>query len=333
MFSAYKAVATVALGLIAMAAAHAAAPVTDASAGALAERLDRIERMLESRGLLDMLYQIESLQQEIGRLRGEIELQNHALEQARSGQRSLYVDLDQRLQRLEGAAGIGAAPVDSSTDTAAEANPPLETLSPVAPGNEPEDGEAAQSSLTVELVGQKPAAAPVSPAPATIEPPATVAAVSPDASGGGAGPVTAGAAAESDPVRAQDDYQQAFKLLKQSLYDQAIKAFREFLAVHANSEYADNAQYWLGEAYYVTRQYEPALAEYDRLVSQYPESQKLPDALLKIGYSQQELGRLDEAKHTLAEVAQRFPGTTAARLAEDRLASIRGSTQAGSASQ
>src|SRR5690606_2166549 len=92
---------------------------------------------------------------------------------------------------------------------------------------------------------------------------------------------------------------------------------------HGNSEYADNARYWLGETYYVMRDFEGALAEYQRVVADYPDSQKVPDAMLKMGFSLQELGRLDEARAALEDVAQRFPGTTVARLASERLNLLR----------
>ncbi len=127
---------------------------------------------------------------------------------------------------------------------------------------------------------------------------------------------------ESDEVQIQAEYQQAFKLLKQSQYDQAIKAFDTFLQAHPQNQYSDNAQYWMAEALYVKRQYEDAIKEYNNLVSNYPESQKVPHGLLKIGYSYQELGKSDEAKLWYTDVKQRFPGTTASRLANDRLKHI-----------
>ena len=84
----------------------------------------------------------------------------------------------------------------------------------------------------------------------------------------------------------------------------------------------DSAQYWMAEALYVKRQYEDAIKEYNNLVSNYPESQKVPHGLLKIGYSYQELGKADEAKLWYTDVKRRFPGTTASRLASDRLKHI-----------
>src|SRR5690606_27304482 len=72
--------------LLFAAAARAQAPVTDGDPASLAGRMDRLERLLESRGLLDMLQQLEALQQQVSRLRGDMEMQMHALEQIRARQ-------------------------------------------------------------------------------------------------------------------------------------------------------------------------------------------------------------------------------------------------------
>ena len=78
-------------------------------------------------------------------------------------------------------------------------------------------------------------------------------------------------------------YQAAFALLKNSQYDQAIQAFQSFLSTYPTSPLADNAQYWLGEAYYVNRSFPEALAAFQKVVDKYPQSRKVPDALLKVG--------------------------------------------------
>jgi tol-pal system protein YbgF len=309
-FAAVRHCPTSAFLLLVSTAALAAAPVKEIDTTGLAGRVERLERLLESRGLVDMLAQLEALQSEVNRLRGELEVQTHALEDLRKRQRDLYADLDARLRRLESgapAADAGPAAPDSA------AGPPLETLSPVEVDEEmsPSAVAEADAGLTVELVGPAPA-----PTAGLAAPPAT--AVAPVTT-----PVDAAAPQPmSDPVKARADYQQAFNLLKQSLYAQAIKAFHEFLAQHPASEYADDAQYWLGEAHYVTRDFEAALPEYQKLVAGYPESQKLTQALLKIGYTLQELGRIDEARNTLHDLARRYPSTSAARLAEERLATL-----------
>jgi tol-pal system protein YbgF len=121
----------------------------------------------------------------------------------------------------------------------------------------------------------------------------------------------------------QQEYDAAFGLMKQGMYERAAKSFREFIAKHPSSELAGNAQYWVGEAQYVVRNFKSALEEFTRVVDKYPNSPKLPDALLKIGYVQHELGNLDKARQSLQQVVSRYPNTTSAKSAEKRLADIK----------
>jgi len=116
----------------------------------------------------------------------------------------------------------------------------------------------------------------------------------------------------------QQEYDAAFNLMKQGLYERAVKAFRAFLAKYPDSGLADNAQYWVAEGNYVLRNYKLALEEFTKVVND-PQSSKAPDALLKIGYVHYELGAYDKARKTLGEVQKRFPGTGVAKLAEVRL--------------
>ena len=85
------------------------------------------------------------------------------------------------------------------------------------------------------------------------------------------------------------NYQAAFDLLKDGKYPEAISGFKQFLTTFPNSALADNAQYWLGEAHYVTKQYPDALRAFRTVLEKYPDSRKMPDALLKIGYCNYEL--------------------------------------------
>jgi tol-pal system protein YbgF len=114
-------------------------------------------------------------------------------------------------------------------------------------------------------------------------------------------------------------YQAAFGLLKDSQFDQAVAAFQQFLATYPDSSLADNAQYWLGEAYYVNKSFPEALAAFQRVASKYPQSRKVPDALLKVGYCDYELKDVQAAHDTLAQVVTNYPDTPAARLAQARL--------------
>ncbi len=141
------------------------------------------------------------------------------------------------------------------------------------------------------------------------------------AAGGGSG---VGGAAPGGAADDQVAYAQAFQTLKDGDYAAAIAQFRDFTRNHPQSALLDNAQYWLGEAYYVTRDYEHAAGAFRAVGERWPDSRKAPDALLKLGYTLQEQKRLPEARSALAQVVQRFPGSDAARLAAERLRKLGG---------
>ena len=274
--------------------ALAQAPVQDNTA--LDQRVARLEQMVNSQTLIEMLNNVQALQREVQSLRGEIELQGHSVSQLKQRQRELYLDIDRRLQRTEMSQGTTATiPPPAVTATApATPTPPSYTAQPQPP------------------VAAVPA--PVQPAPAAA----------------GASTVTATAPSPAsptppmvDPVEEQRAYQASFDLLKAGRYEPATKAFAEFLRQYPGGQFADNAKYWLAEAYYVTRQFEPSLKQFELLVAEHPDSQKLTHALLKIGYIHAELGQREEAERVLNDLIQRFPESTAAGLARKRLQRIR----------
>lgn len=252
-------------------------PITEDIGG----RLDRIEKRLENKALLNMLELLESLKIEVSTLRGDIELQTHTIDQLKQKQRDLYTDIDRRLQRLE-ANGFSTPP---SSD--------LKVLNNGANGETTTNGAAnEEQTLTVETESD---IAKKSDAPEEKK---------------------------ADPLKAEAEYQRAFKLLKESRYDQAEKSFKEFLKDYPDSDFSDNAQYWLGETNYVMQKYDAAINEYQSLLNNFPDSKKVSHALLKIGYSYDALGNSADAEKVLTEVKEQYPGTTAARLADERLRKI-----------
>jgi tol-pal system protein YbgF len=132
----------------------------------------------------------------------------------------------------------------------------------------------------------------------------------------GVGAPAAGAASLAGE---QASYDAAFNALKGADYPKAIANFKGFLGTYPGSPLASNAQYWLGEAYYVTRAYDDAIVAFRKVTTDWPDSRKAPDALVKIGFTQSALNRNSEARATLEEVTRRYPGTEAANLATERL--------------
>ena len=285
-------------------------------------RLARIERLLDGGALVQMLEDLETLRNEVQALRGEIEVQSNTLSQLKERQRELYLGLDRRLLHIEGAgtsmadaapaAGVevplpaGAEPATiSQAGAGATELPPVVLPSPdVATG----DGPPVSAGITV-------VAAADTASETSSESPGEIAAG--DTPTDGPDPVEVAIAA--DPVREQQDYQAAFNLLKSGRYDDAAKAFRTFLATYPGGDFVDNARYWLGETYYVTRHFDAALPEFQGVIALFPHSSKLTHAMLKVGYIHHELGRTEEAKQALAELVESHPDSTAAGLARKRL--------------
>ena len=313
----------------------------------LQERLSKLERMVDNRGLLNILKEMESLQQEVRELRGEVEQQAYTIDQMEKRQKNLYNDLDQRLQ-----SGQNSEQSESVVEVVEDQPQPREQPK-VAPmpveedllGDLPEDISVAEKP--VQLPDSKPESnSNKSGNSSSVQPVETYVAKqknpnSPTENSSVNQPQTD--LPDSDPAPSNNQvnqadqstettagsadeegrYSEAFTLLKQGHHDKAVKSFRDFLQQHPNSKYADNAQYWLGESYYAKRRFEEAITEYKELLNRFPDSGKASHAQLKVGYCYDELGQADFAQGELEDLIARFPGTSAANLAEERLAQIR----------
>ncbi len=286
---------------IGMATALLALPAVALSQTALSleQRVAKVERMLDSGTLIKLLQSVEELKAEVRELRGQLEQQQYSLSQMTDRQRELYLDVDRRLQRVE-TTGAAIAATAAATATGSPGTAPSATIA-TAP---------APSSI-----GTTTGTSTSAPGTAVIGVAAAGAATQASA------PQTA--PASIDPVKVQQAYQTAFNLLKAGRYDQAAKAFEQFLAEYPASKFADNAQYWLGESYYVTRNFDNAMREFDKLITEHPDSQKLTHALLKVGYILDELGQKEKAREVLTDLTKNHPQSTAAGLAAKRLERMR----------
>lgn len=239
----------------------------------------------------DLVIQVQQLQDEVRDLRGRLEEAQRELENIKRRQRDQYLDLDQRLSEIR-----NSQPV--SVGSSSQGQTPGQTQS--------------QASQAPAVESAPPADVP------EVRPP-----MEDDAQLVGVGQPQV--QSQSAPASAADEkaaYDTAFQALKELRYADAAQLFQDFRRDYPSSEYADNAQYWLGESYYVTRNYDIALGAFQSLIDDYPDSSKVPDALLKIGYTHYELKNWDRARAALAQVEQDYPNTTLARLAASRLKSM-----------
>jgi tol-pal system protein YbgF len=120
----------------------------------------------------------------------------------------------------------------------------------------------------------------------------------------------------------REAYQKAFDMLRELRYAQATAAFREFLKSYPKGRYAHIAQYWLGEAGYAQRDFRQAITDYNALLVNFPESPKLAEAMLKMGYSYYELKEPDQARKILEQLLQQYPDSTEAGQARNLLKRI-----------
>ncbi len=114
-------------------------------------------------------------------------------------------------------------------------------------------------------------------------------------------------------------YDQAYHDLTRGNYDLARGGFTEYLKLYPDTELADNALYWLGEADYVQHNYVKALQVFQQVEENYPNGNKVPAALFKVGLCQIVLDNKEDAKRTLQNLVRDYPGTPEASQAEERL--------------
>jgi len=117
-------------------------------------------------------------------------------------------------------------------------------------------------------------------------------------------------------------YDRGFEFLKQSKYEEAIKVFEQQILQHPQGDLADDAHYWIAEALFINRKPTQAKPHLRAIIDRYPQSARLPDAMLKTAYIEQDLGNLIEARILLQEIVSRHPSSNAAIAAKNRLENL-----------
>jgi tol-pal system protein YbgF len=112
---------------------------------------------------------------------------------------------------------------------------------------------------------------------------------------------------------AKRDYEAALALVRSKQYDRALEALTTFVVRYPDHMYAENAMYWRGECFFAKGDYGKAAEQFEGLIARFPFGNKTPDAMLKLGLSQQRLGSQEQAQKTFAELKDRYPKSDAAR--------------------
>lgn len=152
------------------------------------------------------------------------------------------------------------------------------------------------------------------PAPSASQPAATG-----DSAAAAAPTVAQDSAAEADPEKEKLFYDASFDLIKERDFEKAQQAFSAFLRKYPKSQYAGNAQYWLGEVHLVQGDLQAAGTAFARVSHDYPEHNKVPDSLYKLADVERRLGNADKARGIMQQVVADYPNSSAAQLAEQDL--------------
>jgi tol-pal system protein YbgF len=189
--------------------------------------------------------------------------------------------------------------------------------------------QSALKDLTERLaeLGERMDSLRASAAPPQVYTPSTGAAGPTGPTGPGATPAGPGMAAPGGAAPppaanvppARELYTQAYADYARGNYDLAIQEWQEYLKNYGSTEFADNAQYWIGKSLYSKQKFAEAIDAWNELFRTFPSSDKLPDARLEKGMALERLGRRREALAEYRYVADRYPNSDAGRKARERL--------------
>ncbi len=121
-----------------------------------------------------------------------------------------------------------------------------------------------------------------------------------------------------------DEYfQKAFDMLRSQKFDEAKKAFINFIKIHNNNKLAGSAHYWLGEIYFLKKNYRDAALIFAEGYQKFPKSVKAPDMLYKLSEALVFIEKKEDACNTLKKFAKEFPENKLKIKAENKKKSLK----------
>jgi tol-pal system protein YbgF len=169
------------------------------------------------------------------------------------------------------------------------------------------DLQSAVQSIDSKVPGSAPAGTATTPTAGTTPKPSN-------------GVVPANGSASASPAPSADMlYSNGLRDITSGKYDLARQEFLDYLKYYGDTDLASNAQFYLGEIAYAQKQYQDAVAEYEKVLTGYPKSFKLAPARLKKGLALINLGQKTAGVRELKEVIRRYPKTDEDRIAQGEL--------------
>lgn len=130
---------------------------------------------------------------------------------------------------------------------------------------------------------------------------------------------TAGKGTKAKTLTAKEYYEQARQAYDNGQLDKARQVFQKLIQSSPKSEYADNAQFWIGESYYREKWYERAILEYQKVIEKYPKGNKVPVAMLKQGMALAQIGEKSSARLIFEKLIKDYPKASEAKIAAKKL--------------
>lgn len=122
-------------------------------------------------------------------------------------------------------------------------------------------------------------------------------------------------------------YNEAFRLFSENHFNEAVLAFEKFMERFPDHSYADNARFWIAESYFRGKDFSTAALEFERVGRDFPNGNKVPEALLKAGTCYIDLARPKDAQRVLELLVNQYPKSISAGKARTLMASIPKPTQ------
>lgn len=123
----------------------------------------------------------------------------------------------------------------------------------------------------------------------------------------------------ASPASENDLYLEAKQAFDRGDFDPALEGFRTLVREYPTAQYADNAQFWIGEIFYRQQQYENAILEYQTVIEKYPRGNKVRASLLKQGFAFSNLGDRANARLILQDLIDKYPDSSESKIAQQKL--------------
>jgi len=117
-------------------------------------------------------------------------------------------------------------------------------------------------------------------------------------------------------------YQESFELIRKGDYEEAEVAFTNYIKTFTDSDFIDDAKFWLAQSIYSQGKYNSALELFEDIQREYPLSEKIMESKLKAGFCHFELGNIDKSVQIFQQIIANYPDSSVARLASEKLDNI-----------